>query len=232
MYCESSLSVKVRSEFIQRTFELGGHEKRSVLLSQLVFKRTSDSSPDTPTSNNVVPIPPDTSCYPSDMLMDHGPSLHASDEPTPNSDNLQQPILFPKQPLLHQLLKDLADLFGALYWTPSQSDLWVVGYAASREEGDPIRDCLETLSAYCHQRSMCRLQDHQYVINYLADHLNLETWPTDDKAIPQEITVMEYDVAEKPDKAVVLQSKHICELVEAVERQCKKARLADGHNKD
>jgi len=79
---------------------------------------------------------------------------------------------------------------------------------------------------------MCRLQDHQYVINYLADHLNLETWPTDDKAVPQEITVMEYDVAEKPDKAVVLQSKHICELVEAVERQRKKARLADGHNQD
>jgi len=79
---------------------------------------------------------------------------------------------------------------------------------------------------------MCRLQDHQYVINYLADHLNLETWPTDDKAVPQEITVMEYDVAEKPDKAVVLQSKHICELVEVVERQRKKARLADGHNKD
>jgi len=231
MYCETSLSVEAHSEFIRQTFKLGGHEKRSVLLLQLVFKVTSNSLPDTPTSNNVVPIPPNTSCYSSDVLTDHGLSLYASNKPTPDSDNLQQPILFPKQPMLHQLLKNLVDLFGALYWTPSPSDLWVVDYAASCPKGDPIQDHLKTLSAYCHQQSISRLQDHQYVINYLVDHLNLETWPTDDKAVPQEITVMEYDVAEKLDKAVVLQSKHICELVEEVERQHKKARLAGGHNK-
>ena len=51
MYCQLSLSIKARSEFIQQTFELGGQEKCSVLLLQIVFKGASPL--DTPTSHNI-----------------------------------------------------------------------------------------------------------------------------------------------------------------------------------
>jgi len=225
MYCQSSLSIEARSEFIRRTFELGGQEKRSVLLSQIVFKGTSDFLPHTPTSHDT--ISNDTSTTSSDGLI--SPSLPSNDPDDPAADcnSNKEPILFPNQPLLHQLLKDLADLFRALYWEPLPTDKWVIEYATGLKEGDPMRDHVEKLSAFHHQQSIHRLQDHQYVIDCLAYYLKFETWSTDDKAVPQELTEMKYDVAEGADKVVVFQSKHICQLAEEVERDRKKARLAD-----
>jgi len=228
MYCPSSLPIEERSNFIRQTFEWGGQEKRSVLLSQIIFKGTPDSSPNTPTShNNNGPMADGTSATLSDEPMSLSSPLHHSDSPAPHCDDHQKPIFFPKQPLLHQLLKDLADLFRALYWEPSPGDLWVVEYAGGLQKGDPIRDNMEKLSAFHHQQSINRLQDHQYVIDRLVYYLELETWPTDDKAIPQQLTEMKCDIVEGADMVVVLQSKHICERADVVERQHKKARLAD-----
>ena len=86
---------------------------------------------------------------------------------------------------------------------------------------------MEKLSAFHHQQSIHRLQDHQYIIDHLVYYLKLETWPTDDKAEPQVLTAIKYDVVEGVDKVVVLQSKHICQRAEEVERERKKARLTD-----
>ena len=168
----------------------------------------------------------DTSAPLSDKLTSLSPPLHNSDSPAPDCDHHQKPILFPKQPLLHQLLKDLADLFQALYWEPSPTDLWVVQYAAGLQKGDPMHDNLENLTAFHHQQSINRFQDHEYVIDRLVYYFGLETWPTDDKAVSQELMQMKCDIVEGADRVVVLQSKHICELVEVVKRQCKKVRLA------
>jgi len=230
MYCQSSLSIEACSEFIRQTFELGGQEKRSVLLSQIVFKGASDSPLHTPTLHNInVTMSNDTSATLSDGLI--SPSLPSNDpdldDPAANCTSNKEPILFPNQPLLHQLLKDLADLFRALYWEPLPTDMWVIHYAAGLKKGDPMRDQMENLSAFHHQQSKRRLRDHQYMIDRLSYYLTFETWSADDKAVPQELMEMRYDVMGGSDNVVVLQSKHICQLAEKAERECKRARLAD-----
>ena len=90
-----------------------------------------------------------------------------------------------------------------------------------------MRDHMEKLSAFHHQQSIHRLQDHQYIIDRLAYYLKLETWPMDNKAEPQVLMAIKYDVIKGVDKMVVLQSKHICQQAEEVEREHKKARLTD-----
>ena len=159
-------------------------------------------------------------------LISSSPPSNDPADPAANC-NSHEPILFPNQPLLHQLLKDLANLFQALYWEPLPTDIWVIQYAAGLKKGDPMRDHMEKLLAFHHQQSIHRLQDHQYIIDRLAYYLKLETWPTDDKAEPQVLMAIKYDVIKEADKVVVLQSKHICQQAEEVEREHKKARLTD-----
>ena len=50
MYTQSSLSIEQRSNFIQETFELGGQQKQSVLLSQTILDRDAcrDDFPNDP----------------------------------------------------------------------------------------------------------------------------------------------------------------------------------------
>jgi len=128
--------------------------------------------------------------------------------------------LFPNTPSLFQLLKDLADLFGHVYYEPSPEE-WGLIPSSLDDLSQREKKLLQALAVYSHKQSLDRLGDHTYTIECFANHLKSGTWPEQDAAVAQELTKVNC-WGEEGTSNVVLKSKHILELVLEEESKSRK----------
>ncbi|KAI6018289.1 hypothetical protein EDC04DRAFT_2902334 [Pisolithus marmoratus] len=142
---------------------------------------------------------------------------------------LQQKLkegLFPSQPSLYQLLKDLADLFAYDYYTPGDSEEWNL-LVFTEEPSAREKALMEELPIFCHKKSVERLQSHDYVIKHFATHLNSSTWPENDTAMMQLLMKINCWGEEGSSNIGILKLKHIlgCMLEEEEEERSHKKML-------
>ncbi|KAL4076548.1 hypothetical protein V8B97DRAFT_1866898, partial [Scleroderma yunnanense] len=78
---------------------------------------------------------------------------------------------------------------------------------------------LENSLVYHHLQIVSHMNDHVYVIKCFTNHLQLNGWPTDDKAIPQELILVSAWLDKGDDNVFMLQSKHIIQLSETKEKR-------------
>lgn len=139
-----------------------------------------------------------------------------------NDPNL--PALFPNNPPLFQLLKDLADLFGHFYYEPSEAE-WTLLPSSLNDLLEREKKYLQALAVYGHKESLDRLGNHTHTIAYFANHLKSGTWPEQDAAVAQKLTSVNC-WGEEGTSNVVLKSKHVLELV--LEEEMKSRKKAKG----